>query len=113
MENTRFIGRKPELARLRSFTEKRSASILVVRGRRRIGKSRLLQEFGKGIKSLFFTGTPPSRYTTAQNQRDEFVRQLTRNGIPEAKADDWGDLFWHLSKHTQEGPVLIVLDEIS
>ena len=26
---------------------------------------------------------------------------------------DWGNIFWHLSKYTADGPVLIVLDEIS
>jgi hypothetical protein len=65
------------------------------------------------MKSYFFTGTPPNRKTTAQLQRDEFVRQLSRSGIPGISPDDWGNIFWNLSKHTQAGRVLIVLDEIS
>ncbi len=65
------------------------------------------------MKSFFFTGTPPSRKTTAQLQRDEFVRQLSRSGIPSIHPDDWGNMFWHLSKHTERGRVLIVFDEIS
>ena len=78
------------MERLEGLLKKRSASLIVVRGRRRIGKSRLLSEFGKEMKSFFFTGTPPSRKTTAQLQRDEFVRQLSRAGVPGVQPDDWG-----------------------
>lgn len=113
MHQLPFIGREAEMERLKGLLKKRSASLIVVRGRRRIGKSRLLAEFGKGMKSFFFTGTPPSRKTTAQLQRDEFVRQLSRAGIPSVYPDDWGNMFWHLSKHTGQGRTLIVFDEIS
>lgn len=113
MSQSAFIGREAEMDRLKGLLKKKSASLIVVRGRRRIGKSRLLTEFGKEMKSFFFTGTPPSRKTTAQLQRDEFVRQLSRSGIPSVQPDDWGNMFWHLSQHTQQGRVLIVLDEIS
>ena len=113
MALSKFIGRKTELARLKGLLDARCASLIVVRGRRRIGKSRLLAEFGKEMKSLFFSGMPPVQKTTAQSQRDEFAYQLERAGLPGVKSDDWGNLFWHLSKHTTKGRVLIVFDEIS
>jgi len=113
MKDTPFIGRETEMERLKGLLSKKSASLIIVRGRRRIGKSRLLSEFGKEMKSLFFSGNPPARGTTAQSQRDLFAQQLQRVGIPGIKSDNWGDLFWHLSKQTQEGRILIVLDEIS
>jgi uncharacterized protein len=113
MREAPFIGRESEMARLKGLLEKNSASLIVVRGRRRIGKSRLLAEFGKEMKSFFFSGIPPIPKTTAQGQREEFVNQLEREGLPGIKPDDWGNMFWHLSKHTQEGHILIVFDEIS
>lgn len=113
MHTLQFIGREPEMSRLEGLLNKKSASLVVVRGRRRIGKSRLLEEFGKEMRSLFFSGMPPVRKTTAQSQRDEFAKQLERSGLPGIKPDDWGNLFWHLAKHTQKGRILIVLDEIS
>jgi len=52
-----FIGRTKELADFKRFTEKRSASLVVVRGRRRIGKSRLIQEFAKSFETFYsFSG---------------------------------------------------------
>jgi hypothetical protein len=113
MSLSKFIGREAEMSRLKGLLSARSASLIVVRGRRRIGKSRLLAEFGKEIRSLFFSGIPPTRKTTAQSQRNEFTYQLERAGLPGIKPDDWGNIFWHLSKYTAEGPVLIVFDEIS
>ncbi|MBM3192334.1 MAG: ATPase [Chlamydiae bacterium] len=113
MKSSPFIGREAEMSRLRGLLEKRSASLIVVRGRRRIGKSRLLAEFGKELKCFFFSGNPPIRKTTAQIQRDNFARQLERVGICGIKSDDWSNLFWHLSKKTKKGRILIVLDEIS
>lgn len=108
-----FIGREIELERLKGLMSKRSASLVVVRGRRRIGKSRLLAEFGKEMKSLFFSGMPPVAKMNAQLQREEFAQQMKRNGLPVANADDWGNLFWALSKYVEKGKILIVLDEIS
>jgi len=113
MKPAKFIGRETELERLKELLSSRCASLIVVRGRRRIGKSRLLEEFGKGMKSLFFSGQAPTKETTEQSQRDEFSRQLERAGLPGIKPDDWGNMFWHLAKFTAEGRVLIVLDEIS
>lgn len=108
-----FIGREPEMDRLRGLLNKRSASLIVVRGRRRIGKSRLLAEFGKEMKSFFFSGMPPVLKMNAQLQREEFANQMERAGLPGVKPDDWGNLFWALSKHTEKGHVLVVFDEIS
>ena len=113
MKPAPFIGREPEIARLKGLLTKKSASLIVVRGRRRIGKSRLLAEFGKDMKSFFFSGDPPTSGTTAQSQRNIFAHQLERAGIPGVQPDEWGNLFWHLSKHAQKGQTLIVFDEIS
>lgn len=113
MPRSSFIGREVEMARLKGLLSKNSASLIVVRGRRRIGKSRLLAEFGKEMKSFFFSGIPPMRKTTAQVQREEFANQLEREGLPGVKSDDWGNMFWHFSKHTKKGRTLIVFDEIS
>ena len=92
MKESPFIGRESEMERLKGLLNKKSASLIVVRGRRRIGKSRLLSEFGKGMKSLFFSGNPPVKGTTAQSQRDLFADQLKREGIPGIKSGNWGSL---------------------
>lgn len=109
-----FIGRKRELQMLDELFKKKSASLVVIRGRRRIGKSRLAQEFANKTPHYIFSGLPPTAGITAADQREEFARQLQRElKIPLPRAEDWGDLFWHLAQHTQKGKVVLVLDEIS
>ncbi|NQY74018.1 MAG: ATPase, partial [Candidatus Margulisbacteria bacterium] len=60
-----FIGRKVELERLKKLRKKKTASLIVCRGRRRIGKSRLIQEFGNTFPKFYqFSGLPPDKEVT-------------------------------------------------
>lgn len=43
----KFIGQKKELVILNQYVRSGHADLIVLKGRRRIGKSRLLAEFGK------------------------------------------------------------------
>ena len=109
-----FIGRRNELDDLKLLLQKKTASLVVMQGRRRIGKSRLVQEFGKNHRFFQFTGFPPTSTTTAQSQRDEFTHQLsTATTLPNIMADDWSKVFLLLAKEAEHGRVVILLDEIS
>lgn len=111
---TKFIGRKKELEALMGLKQKDSASLVVIRGRRRIGKSRLAEEYAKTFTRAFIlSGIPPEEGVTAHDQRAEFLRQLQEYRLPIYKGDDWGDLFYELANVCKEGPVLIILDEIT
>lgn len=108
-----FIGRKRELDLLNQLYKKTSASLVVLRGRRRIGKSRLAQEFAKKVSHYIFSGLPPTTDISAQDQREEFARQIQRElKIPLPRAEDWGDLFWNIAEHAKKGKVVVILDEI-
>jgi AAA+ ATPase superfamily predicted ATPase len=69
-----FIGRNDELQALKRLLGKRCASLVIIKGRRCIGKSRLIKEFAKGFPFYNFPGIPPTPGTTSQLQRDEFAR---------------------------------------
>lgn len=114
----KFIGRKSELAELKLLLPKKGASLVVVRGRRRIGKSRLIEEFGKKFKFLRFSGIPPTQDISAQSQRDIFFNQLYKQlNLPlppgEWSTNNWSDLFQLLANYTKKGRVVILFDEIS
>lgn len=109
----RFIGRQKELSILHHLFKKNTASFVVVRGRRRIGKSRLIEEFATPFQFYHFSGVVPTAKTTAQSQRNEFSSQLASQGFPLVSAADWNDLFQLLFDKVQQGHVIILLDEIS
>ena len=109
-----FIGRKKELSKLNDLLSKKIASLVVVKGRRRIGKSRLIEEFAKNKKYYIFSGIPPVAGTTLQSQLDEFSRQLSeQTGLPEVTVNDWSKLFHLLADKTRYERTIILLDEIS
>lgn len=109
-----FVGRKTELTILNRFLRKKAASMIVVKGRRRIGKSRLIEEFAKKFKFYSFAGLAPNKNTTVQSQRDIFSRQLSeQTGLPEIQADDWDKLFYLLAEKIKKGRIILLFDEIS
>lgn len=112
---TNFVGRQNELQKLKEFTEKKTASFIVVKGRRRIGKSRLVKEFGKSFEHFYsFSGLPPEKGATIENELEEFSRQISRNfNLPFAKYQDWSDALWAVGENVKSGKVLLFFDEIS
>jgi len=112
---TEFVGRKEELLKLKDLSQKRQANIVVIKGRRRIGKSRLIAEFAKD-KPVFlhFTGLAPESGMTDQTQRDAFARQLSKQmKLLPMTFLDWTDAFDHVSSHITKEPTVILMDEIS
>ena len=109
-----FLGRTHELALLNRLTDKQAASLVVVSGRRRIGKSRLIQEFGKQFAFYSFTGLPPISSKNAEQQRAYFAKQLAQQcAMPLPPSEDWADLFWFLAYHLKKARVVVLLDELS
>lgn len=111
-----FIGRKNELERLNALHKKQSFSLVVVKGRRRVGKSRLIAHFASKCtenKLWDFAGLAPQEGMNDQSQRDHFVRQLaTILKLPPFTFQDWSDAFEHLSSHLKPGDI-VLFDEIS
>ena len=109
-----FVGRKKELIRLHAIYATPQGTLVVIRGRRRIGKSRLIIESSKEHHLIRFSGLPPEKNITAQTQREHFAIQLQQQ-LHGAKlaADDWSNLLHHLATQNYAKPTIILLDEIS
>ena len=91
-----FIGRGYFLNSLMALWRKPSSSMVVVSGRRRIGKSTLVEEFASRSKCRFIEieGLAPDGKMTNQKQIDNFCERLAQvTGLPEAKADNWPKAF--------------------
>ena len=107
-----FIGREQEL---RFFEEKyRSAGgqLIVLYGRRRIGKTETLRQFCKGKPHVFYS----CREISDSRQLDAFSERLLRAGSPAAKYvdafRDWEAAFMGLSELPANGAKkMLVIDE--
>ena len=110
----RFIGRKQELRKLKDLERSQRPVLAVIMGRRRIGKSRFAEEFGKGKIFLPFSGLAPTPHMTDQDQRDAFARKFSEHfKLPPLTFLDWSDAFAHLSDHLTDKPTVILFDEMS
>jgi uncharacterized protein len=61
-----FIGREKELKQLKEFEKRNTAGIIVCSGRRRIGKSTLIEHFGEKSRFIEFYGLAPRENLTNQ-----------------------------------------------
>jgi hypothetical protein len=110
-----FFGRKNELQKLNDLKNKQTASLVVIKGRRRIGKSTLIQKFGERFE-LFceIQGLAPGKEIREKDQINNFSEQVsTIFDIPALSFENWHDAFSILASQTRSGNCLILFDEIS
>ena len=112
-----FIGRERELEDLLGLCGKGSASLVTCRGRRRIGKSRLIAEFASriGARFIHLEGVKPQRGFSNEIELREFARQLSVQVHKTVKTpENWIEAFVSLDRFMRgNGRVVVLLDEIS
>jgi uncharacterized protein len=110
-----FIGRKEELSELKRIEELEKASLVVVRGRRRIGKSTLIEVFAEHYpKFIEIQGLAPRDKISNAGQLTNFcTRMSSQLQLPEIQFKNWNDSFEFLAKQIGQNKTLLFLDEIS
>lgn len=110
-----FIGREIELAQLRRIARLPKASLVVCRGRRRIGKSTLIEHFSREFEHFYeFQGMAPRKGIASQDQLANFGRLLAEQlRLPSLAPQSWYEAFALLARMTEDQRALILLDEIS
>lgn len=107
-----FIGREAELKFLNDKYEEDKGQLIVLYGRRRVGKTETLREFCKGKPHIFFSCTQ----TTDKIQLQKFSKQLLKEDIPAkqyvSEFSDWEAAFRTiLDLPYGKGKKLIIIDE--
>ena len=112
-----FVGRTAELERLQTLWNKSVASLVTIRGRRRIGKSTLVLEFAKRSKAKFIKleGLQPVDGVNNETQLAAFDKQLSKQTKKKRPpSTSWFDAFSALEESLpKKGRVVVLLDEIS
>ena len=78
-KNPAFFGREELLRQLSGLWDKRTSSLVTCRGRRRVGKSTLVEEFAKRSSSAFIKleGLRPKKGMTNTTQLAFFAEKLS------------------------------------
>ena len=112
-----FIGREDDIQGLMDLWKKNTASLVTCRGRRRIGKSTLIEEFAarSKVKFIEIVGEAPRPGMTNDDQLASFGKQLSaQTGLPRtAPPRDWFEAFLRLDAAVGAARTIVFLDEIS
>lgn len=111
--NKNFIGREPEIQQLNEISLQPEAKILVVYGRRRVGKTELLEQTLSHRKLLKFEG----RENRTQHEQMQFVMQQLASYAEEPSLarialDDWVDVLKEIAFRTKKGIWTIYFEEL-
>ena len=112
-----FYGREEQIADLERLWSKRTASFVTCRGRRRIGKSTLIEHFAEvsGARFIMIEGLRPTKSLSNSSELAHFAVQLSEVVGEEVDVPtNWWNAFLVLDAAIGNGKrTVVLLDEIS
>lgn len=106
-----FIGREKELQFLNERYESNKAELIVLYGRRRVGKTETLKEFCKNKPNVFYS----CKECTDREQLQSFSQIILQNDIPASKYiksfENWEQLFKSILEFDNGTKKLLIIDE--
>ena len=107
----RFVDREQEMATLQSEYDRDGSALVVLYGRRRVGKTTLISEFIKNKKALFFLASEESESQNRLAFQEKAADFLNSDLLKNVEVKSWDVLFRAIiDTHFDSKPV-IVLDE--
>lgn len=107
-----FVGRETELTGLNRLYEKKGFQMPVIYGRRRIGKSRLMQEFCKDRKTVFYVAIEQNDREALRLFSDVVLQELQGNESPFLSGfESWDMAFRYVADFAKSEKLILVIDE--
>ncbi len=107
----KFVGRIEELEYLNEEYRKKESSLVVLYGRRRIGKTSLIKEFGKDKNIMYFLATEESETQNLENFKNIVMEHTKNELLSSVKVDNWEILFNVLLNEEVNEKIVLVIDE--
>ena len=107
----KFINRKSELTFLNEQYKMESSSMVILYGRRRIGKTSLINEFIKDKPNLFFLASEESEEENMKEFRRELHHFSGDSLMSNIEIDNWDILFNAMSRYISSEKMILVIDE--
>lgn len=106
-----FVNRDQELRLLSRWWEGSGARLAVVWGRRRVGKTALIEHFARNRRTVFHTGSRRPIGDELRTLSEAAVGLAGDRDLRRHPFHDWADALYTLAGAAQAEPLLLVLDE--
>lgn len=114
-----FIGREQEISELEEAIADKGgrAKVIVLSGRRRVGKSALIEYFCTNCLDMSFyklIGMPPQKVNRLSIELANLSVQMKDTfDVPKPVLNDWDEALWTMAKYVEGGNCALMIDEIN
>lgn len=106
-----FIDREQEMETLVDEYNREGSSLVIMYGRRRVGKTTLISEFIKDKNALFFLASQESEAQNRNIFKEKAAEFINSDLLRNATVSDWDTLFKAIIETKFETKPIIVIDE--
>ena len=108
---SKFIDREQEMETLVEEYNREGSSLVIMYGRRRVGKTTLISEFIKGKNALFFLASQESEAQNRNLFKEKAAEFINSDLLRNATVSDWDTIFKAIIETKFETKPIIVIDE--
>ena len=108
---SKFIDREQEMETLVEEYNREGSSLVIMYGRRRVGKTTLISEFIKGKNALFFLASQESETQNRNLFKEKAAEFINSDLLRNATVSDWDTIFKAIIETKFETKPIIVIDE--
>jgi len=106
-----FLGREQEVEFLEELYGSGRPELFVLYGRRRVGKTELLQRFCEGRRAVCFQAAQVREKDNLRAFRDAMADGLSDDLMANIEFPDWDSALAHAASHAESERLVLVLDE--
>lgn len=106
-----FIDREQEMQFLNNEYKRIGSSLVILYGRRRVGKTELSAAFMRGKDALYFLATEENELQNRNAFKDAVADFCHNDLLKQAKIDNWEILFKTLLSKAADKKLILVIDE--
>ena len=108
---SKFIDREQEMETLVEEYNREGSSLVIMYGRRRVGKTTLISEFIKGKNALFFLASQESETQNRNLFKEKAAEYINSDLLRNATVSDWDTIFKAIIETKFDTKPIIVIDE--
>ena len=109
---THFVNRKKEIAAVQAEYEREESSFVVIYGRRRVGKTTLINHFCKDKEAIYFLATEENESENRNSFKRLVAEHFNHTLLANVQISRWEEIFEVIaSRNNRNDRLILVLDE--